>query len=371
MAILSCCHLTILCDITSQYTDNIGVANSILSTIALNAILHVPVTHAAALWNLTYDEATRAAVAAAGGIIPLVALLQSHSLEVQQHAAGALTNLAVDSHMAVTIADQAGTALLVQLLGSSSVQIVGFAADIVQDCLLKEAAAAGDSAAAGFSQALAVDGGLAALVRLLSVEADAAQADMLAIRQSAAACLTGLATDPVHAKTVAELDGGVLALVRLTKSSSWQEQAMSATILGLIAAVDDDCRRAISQAGGAAALVMLLSSSSHAAVADAAAAISNLASEANCRKALTEAGGIQKLLSLLSQAQLQQQPGGTTSCAPDAAVPAATMADRPSLSLMSGALSGADSLVSQPDSWLCPMSSVAPLVDNAAVAVDS
>jgi hypothetical protein len=113
-------------------------------------------------------------------------------------------------------------------------------------------------------------------------------------------------------------------------------------------------------------------------VANAVAAINNLVFEPECRKALASAGGIEKLLTLLSQMQLpqqqqqQQQPADAASITAGDANAAAvvSIANRPSLSLMSEAHSVADSLVSQPDSWLCPMSSVAPLVNNAAVVID-
>jgi hypothetical protein len=274
----------------------------------------------------------------------------------------------VDSSNTMLIAEAAGAALLVQLLGSSSNQIVEFAIDIVQDCLATAAAAADVE----YSKALAVAGGLPALVRLLLPAADAnapPEPGLVTICQSAAACLASLATDPVYAKAIADVDGGVAALVSLTGSSSLAEQEVSATILGLVAAVDDDCRRVICHTGGVAALVASLDSSQQSIVANAAAAVSHLAAEADCRRALAEAGGIQKLLNLLSlsQVQLQQQPDVA---APPAACSAVSNADRPSLSLMSEPRLTTDSLLSQPDSWLCPMSSVAPLVNNAAVVVD-
>jgi hypothetical protein len=307
-----------------------------------------------------------------------VSLLQSNSLEVQQHAAGALANLAVDSSNTMLIAQAAGASLLVQLLGSSSVQIVEFAIDIVQDSLA--AAAAAD---AEFGKALAVAGGLPALVRLLLPAGtnSAPEAGVVTIFHRAAACLASLATDPVYSKAIAEVDGGVAALVTLTGSSCLGEQEVSATILGLIAAVDDECRRVVCYAGGVAALVALLDSSRQSVVANAAAAVSNLAAEADCRRALAEAGGIQKLLNLLSLSQMQlqhqaEQQAGVNSCAADVAAPQAacstvSIADRPRLSLMSEAHSATDSLLSQPDSWLCPMSSLVPLVNNAAVVVDA
>jgi hypothetical protein len=274
-----------------------------------------------ALWNLTYDEATRTAVAAASGIPPLVTLLQSNSLEVQQHAAGALANQAVDGTLLTAIADEAGVTLLAQFLGTSSPQIVELAIDIVQDRLAAAAAAAPGTADAEFSKALAVAGGLSALVRLLSnqdeLPAQAVCGGIMMIehcstmRLRAAACLASLAIDPVYAKAIADSKGAVLALVKLAGSSSLEDQELAAAILGLLAAADDDCRRAICHVNGAAALVGLLGSSSHAVVANAAAAVSNLASEADCRKALAEVGGIQRLLVLLRQLQLwQQQPAG-------------------------------------------------------------
>lgn len=368
---------------------------------------------AAALWNLTYEAEHRSAVVAAGAIPALVCLLHSTSLEVQQHAAGALGNLSVEPASARAIAEQAGCTLLVTLLGSPSMQVLEFAAGIVHDLA---------STNVENGKAIAMAGGIPALVNLLSHGQAACDGSwqQAGIRLSAVGALAYLAADAALAKAIADA-GGVNALVAIAAgngsgstlistgstitsatSSSLKEQEYAATALGFMA-LDPESSKAVHAAGGVVPLLQLLDSSSTAVRVAAAGAISNLAADADHRKAIADAGGVQLLLQLLMQAAgaaadsvfisaQQCQPhnaalvlpalpdtvgstAGTTSCAAtgmtvghtaSAASSLTTEEGRPRLSLTGSVVSMSESLLSQPDSWLCPMSSVAPLVSDAS-----
>ena len=79
-----------------------------------------------ALWNLAYNDDTKAAVAEAGAIAPLVELLRSGREGAQENAAAALMNLSVNQNLSVNdayaaaIAEAGGIAPLIELLCSGS-----------------------------------------------------------------------------------------------------------------------------------------------------------------------------------------------------------------------------------------------------------
>ena len=111
-----------------------------------------------ALGMLAVNEANQAAIAAAGGIPPLVRLLGSGSEDVQEAAAGALGYLADNSDAnRAAIAAGGGIPALVQLLGSSSEDVQERAARVLA-ILARD-----DSNRA----AIAAAGGIPPLVQLL------------------------------------------------------------------------------------------------------------------------------------------------------------------------------------------------------------
>ncbi|XVF11282.1 hypothetical protein REPUB_Repub08aG0013500 [Reevesia pubescens] len=76
---------------------------------------------AGALWNLSFDDKNREAIAAAGGVEALVALAQSSSSAsqgLQERAAGALWGLSVSETNSLAIGRQGGIAPLIALAGS-------------------------------------------------------------------------------------------------------------------------------------------------------------------------------------------------------------------------------------------------------------
>ena len=70
--------------------------------------------------NLAINDANAAAIAAAGGIAPLVELARSGSAGAKEQAAGALWNLAHNDANQVAIAAAGGIAPLVELVRSGS-----------------------------------------------------------------------------------------------------------------------------------------------------------------------------------------------------------------------------------------------------------
>ncbi len=84
---------------------------------------------AGALWNLGDIDANRAAIADAGGIQPLIALLSSPSVVgVQENAAGALGVLSVNAENKAAIASAGCIPHLIALLASPSAGVQGAAA---------------------------------------------------------------------------------------------------------------------------------------------------------------------------------------------------------------------------------------------------
>ncbi|XP_044502318.1 protein ARABIDILLO 1-like isoform X2 [Mangifera indica] len=78
---------------------------------------------AGALWNLSFDDRNREAIAAAGGVEALVALAQScsnASLGLQERAAGALWGLSVSEANCIAIGREGGVAPLIALARSEA-----------------------------------------------------------------------------------------------------------------------------------------------------------------------------------------------------------------------------------------------------------
>ena len=76
-----------------------------------------------ALWQLAYDPDNQIAIAASGGIVPLVTQLTAGSDATQRHSAAAIENLAKDnSENQLALAKAKAIAPLVSLLGSDSME---------------------------------------------------------------------------------------------------------------------------------------------------------------------------------------------------------------------------------------------------------
>ncbi|KAF2311683.1 hypothetical protein GH714_025921 [Hevea brasiliensis] len=108
-------------------TNNAAVGKEAGALEALVQLIHSQhegVRHeaAGALWNLSFDDKNREAIAAAGGIMALVSLAQScsnSSQGLQERAAGALWGLSVSEANSVAIGQVGGVAPLIALARST------------------------------------------------------------------------------------------------------------------------------------------------------------------------------------------------------------------------------------------------------------
>ncbi|KAK9749176.1 hypothetical protein RND81_02G107200 [Saponaria officinalis] len=109
-------------------TNNLVVgqeAGAVETLLQLTHSPHVGVRQeaAGALWNLSFDDHNREAIAAAGGVEALVALVQlcsGASPGLQERAAGALWGLSVSEANSIAIGQQGGIAPLIALASSEA-----------------------------------------------------------------------------------------------------------------------------------------------------------------------------------------------------------------------------------------------------------
>ncbi|XP_023899766.1 protein ARABIDILLO 1 [Quercus suber] len=83
---------------------------------------------AGALWGLSVSEANSVAIGREGGVAPLIALARSESEDVHETAAGALWNLAFNPGNALRIVEEGGVPALVHLCSSSQSKMARFMA---------------------------------------------------------------------------------------------------------------------------------------------------------------------------------------------------------------------------------------------------
>ena len=248
-----------------------------------------------ALWHLAANEDNQTAIARAGGIVPLVALLSSDSDITAQYAAAALESLARDHTENVILLARAGAiAPLVDLLGSDSSDTQEHAVG----ALLSLASSAGND------QRNAV---VEKLVGLLDVRNAAAQmkaAEALAVlaarsEENRKAITNAKAIDPL----VRILGDG-----RRTRSETPQERA--AAVLVDLARLSDN-KKTIVAAGGINPLVAMLSSDSPEVQKNAAGALWQLAALGNNRSTIAEAGAIKPLVTMLNGGSPEAQKFAT------------------------------------------------------------
>eukprot|EP00435_Cladocopium_sp_Y103_P017605 s551_g4.t1 len=226
------------------------------------------------------NDENKVAIAAAGGIPPLVALVTSGSDAAKTQAAFALRNLALKNDQnRAAIAAAGGIPPLIALVTSSS------------DSAKKEAARAlghvglNDQSRA----AIAAAGGIPPLVALVTSGSDSA-------KEYAAGALANLADENEAAIAAA---GGIPPLVALVTSGSDAAKEFAAGALGNVA-VNDQIEAAIAAAGGIPPLVALVTSGSDAAKQYAASALANLAMNDENKVAIAAAGGIPPLVALVT-----------------------------------------------------------------------
>ncbi|KAJ8748731.1 hypothetical protein K2173_011283 [Erythroxylum novogranatense] len=116
---------------------------------------------AGALWGLSVSEANSIAIGREGGVAPLIALARSEAEDVHETAAGALWNLAFNPGNALRIVEEGGVPALVHLCSSSGSKMARFMAALALaymfDGRMDEFALIGTSSESG-SKSVNLDG---------------------------------------------------------------------------------------------------------------------------------------------------------------------------------------------------------------------
>ncbi|XP_010258788.1 PREDICTED: protein ARABIDILLO 1-like isoform X2 [Nelumbo nucifera] len=116
---------------------------------------------AGALWGLSVSEANSIAIGREGGVAPLIALARSDAEDVHETAAGALWNLAFNPGNALRIVEEGGVPALVNLCSSSASKMARFMAALALaymfDGRMDEVALIGSSSE-GSSKSVSLDG---------------------------------------------------------------------------------------------------------------------------------------------------------------------------------------------------------------------
>ncbi|XP_027349181.1 protein ARABIDILLO 1 isoform X2 [Abrus precatorius] len=113
--------------------EAIAAAGGVQALVALaqscsNASAGLQERAAGALWGLSVSEANSIAIGREGGVAPLIALARSEAEDVHETAAGALWNLAFNPGNALRIVEEGGVSALVDLCSSSVSKMARFMA---------------------------------------------------------------------------------------------------------------------------------------------------------------------------------------------------------------------------------------------------
>ncbi|KAJ8512548.1 hypothetical protein OPV22_002982 [Ensete ventricosum] len=113
--------------------EAIALAGGVEALVALahacaNASQGLQERAAGALWGLSVSEANSIAIGREGGVAPLIALARSDAEDVHETAAGALWNLAFNTGNALRIIEEGGVPALVHLCSSSGSKMARFMA---------------------------------------------------------------------------------------------------------------------------------------------------------------------------------------------------------------------------------------------------
>ena len=228
------------------------------------------------------------AIAAAGGIIPLVSLLSTGSSTGKERAASALWHLSVDPVNQVVVAKAGGIAPLVQLLDDGTVQGTVFAAD----ALAHLAKNSPDNQAAIAKK----------LVGLLDVRNSDAQ-------RRAAHALWQLAGNN-HGAPVRVVNAGAISpLVALLGNGTLEAKEEAAGALSCLAHNDPSSQLAI-----ATGLVALLGKGSAEAQVHVTRMLIKLAQHEDNRDAIVEAEAIERLIAQM-EAEIESTPTGAAALA--------------------------------------------------------
>lgn len=222
------------------------------------------------------------AIKEAGGIPPLVALVQSAGMTAKEHAAAALWHLALDSSNQLAIARANGVTPLVALLDDGSYVAVQNGAN----ALSRLAEISSDNQAQIAKR----------LVSLLTVENEGAQ-------ERSAQALWALASNQPESPTVIVNAGAISPLVNLLASGTLRAKQQAAGALSTLAINNPHNQLAI-----AIGLVALLGNGDTDAEEHVTKLLLELSADGDNRKAIAEAGAIERIvLQLKSESVLGQE----------------------------------------------------------------
>jgi HEAT repeat protein len=231
-----------------------------------------------------YSRDTLRALAAAGIIPPLIALLSSPSADVQHAATGALANVGISAENKVTIVSAGALPLLITLLSSHSVGVQGAAAAALRNL----------GASAENKVAIATAGAMPPLVVLLS----SPSAD---VQETAAGALLMLSTNDENRVIIASV-GAIPPLIALLSSCSVAVQEAAACALASLS-MNAANNTTIASAGAVPPLIALLSSHSVDMQVAAVISLENLgANNIDSKIVIALSGAILPLIALLASA---------------------------------------------------------------------
>ena len=228
---------------------------------------------AAALANLARDSTdNRTSIVDAGGIVPLLALLESNSQKAKENAASALTQLCATRANQDAIAEAGGIQLLVGVLASSSSNVKETSA--VTLCSLAACAIWELSKNHRANQlAVAEAGAINPLVSMLG----SPSAEM---QSNAAGALSTLAQNNHENQTGIARTGAIAPLCTLVREGSSETKEQSASALWALAHENAPNKATIAKLGGVEPLVgLLVSGASERSQEFAAGALASLASK--------------------------------------------------------------------------------------------
>ncbi|CAA6666972.1 unnamed protein product [Spirodela intermedia] len=147
--------------------EAIAAAGGVEALVALaqscsNASQGLQERAAGALWGLSVSEANSIAIGREGGVAPLIALACSDAEDVHETAAGALWNLAFNPGNARRIVEEGGVPALVHLCSSSGSKMARFMAALALaymfDGRMDGVALVGPSSSEGTAKSISLDG---------------------------------------------------------------------------------------------------------------------------------------------------------------------------------------------------------------------
>jgi len=235
---------------------------------------------ARALQSLALNAENRVVIAQAGAIVPLVTLVQSGTDGQKEHAARALGSLAFNDENQVLIAQAGAIAPLVTLVQSGTAGQKEQAAGALRNLAFN----------AENQILIAQAGAIAPLVTLVQSGTDRQKGH-------AAVALASLAVNAENKVLIAQA-GAIAPLVTLVQSGTAGQKEQAAAALRNLA-FNDENQILIAQAGAIAPLVTLVQSGTAGQKENAAGALRNLAANAEHKVLIAQAGAIAPLVTLV------------------------------------------------------------------------